>query len=113
MMQRGLYVILGGLAGYALFGTFAALGVAAVAVNLLTPLPAAYVGMRCGTQSACGAVALTAMLVLLTGDLSTAALYLVQFGVPGALLPLLLNRGMGWGCCVVDKAGFRRRALIL
>lgn len=95
-MQRGLLVILGGLAGYALFGTFAALGVAAVAVNLLTPLPAAYVGMRCGAYSAAASVGLTALLVMATGDLSTTGMYLIQFGVPGVALPLLLVRGMAW-----------------
>lgn len=99
MIQRGLYVVLGALVGYMLFGTFASLGFAAVAVNLLTPLPAAYVGMRCGSPAAGLAVALTALLVALTGDSATALMYLVQFGIPGALLPLLLNRGVAW-----DKA---------
>lgn len=99
MMQRGLYVILGAVAGYVLFGTFAALGFAAVAVNLLTPLPAAYVGLRCGSRDAVAVVALTTLLVLLSGGLSSAGMYLVQFGVPGVALPWLLNRGMAW-----DKA---------
>lgn len=96
MIQRGLYVILGAFAGYVLFGTFAALGFAAVAVNLLTPLPAAYAGLRCGSKVAVAVVALTALLVLLSAGLSSAGLYLVQFGVPGVVLPWLLNRGMAW-----------------
>jgi uncharacterized protein YybS (DUF2232 family) len=96
MQQRGLYVVLGALVGYALFGTFAALGFAAVAVNLLTPLPAAFVGMRVGATSALAAVGLTALLILLSGDLTTVGMYLVQFGIPGVLLPWLLNRGMAW-----------------
>lgn len=99
MMQRALYVVLGALAGYMLFGTFAALGFAAVAVNLFTPLPAAFVGMRHGSTAGVLAVALTALLVLLTGDQITALMYLVQFGIPGAVLPWLLNRGTAW-----DKA---------
>ncbi len=98
-MQRGLYIVLGVLAGYALFGTFAALGFAAVAVNLLTPLPAAYVGMRCGSAAAGVTVLLTAVMVMLTGTQATALMYLIQFGIPGAALPWLLNRGMAW-----DKA---------
>jgi uncharacterized protein YybS (DUF2232 family) len=99
MIQRGLYIVLGVLAGYALFGTFAALGFAAVAVNLLTPLPAAYVGMRCGSAAAGITVLLTAVMVALTGTQATALMYLIQFGLPGAVLPWLLNRGMAW-----DKA---------
>jgi uncharacterized protein YybS (DUF2232 family) len=99
MMQRGLYIVLGVVAGYALFGAFAALGFAAVAVNLLTPFPAAFVGMRCGSAAAAVTVLLTAVMVLLTGSQASALMYLVQFGVPGAVLPLLLNRGMAW-----DKA---------
>ena len=99
MMQRGLYVVLGGLAGYALFGSFAALGFAAVAVSLFTPLPAAFVGMRFGSKAGLATVGLTAMLVLLTSDFSPALMYLVQFGIPGAGLPWLMNRGVAW-----DKA---------
>jgi uncharacterized protein YybS (DUF2232 family) len=99
MMQRGLYVVLGTIAGYALFGTFAALGFAAVAVNLFTPLPAAFVGMRVGSAAAGVTVALTALLVLLTADSASSAMYLVQFGIPGVALPWLLNRGFAW-----DKA---------
>ena len=79
MMQRGFYVVLGALAGYALFGTFAALGFAAVAVNLFTPLPAAFVGMRCGSALAGVTVALTALLILLSSSQSTVLMYLVQF----------------------------------
>jgi uncharacterized protein YybS (DUF2232 family) len=98
-MQRGVYVVVGTLAGYALFGSFAALGFAAVALNLLTPLPAAFVGMRCGSRASAVTVVLTALLVLVTSDLSPAMMYLVQFGIPGATLPWLLNRGVAW-----DKA---------
>ena len=99
MIQRGLYVVLGACAGYVLFGTFAALGMAGVAVNLITPLPAAYVGMRGGWRYAAATVALTGLLVLLGADIATTGMYLIQFGVPGAALPWLLNRGVAW-----DKA---------
>lgn len=94
-----LYVVLGALAGYALFGTFAALGFAAVAVNLFTPLPAAFIGMRFGSKAAGLTVVLTALLVLLSAGQATALMYLVQFGIPGAVLPWMLNRGIAW-----DKA---------
>lgn len=99
MIQWGLYVVLGSLAGYALFGSFAALGFAAVAVNLFTPLPAAFVGMRFGSVAALATVALTAFFVLLANGYSPALMFLVQFGIPGVVLPWLLNRGVAW-----DKA---------
>jgi uncharacterized protein YybS (DUF2232 family) len=99
MMQRGLYVALAAVAGYALFGTFAALGFAAVAVNIFTPLPAAYVGMRFGSPAALVAVVLTGLLVFLASSQATALMYLIQFGIPAALLPWLLNRRISW-----DKA---------
>ena len=96
MIQRGLFVVLGAFAGYVLFGTFAALGMAGVVVNLITPLPAAYVGMRSGWKPAAATVALTGLLVLLSADIATTGMYLIQFGVPGAALPWLLKRGMAW-----------------
>jgi uncharacterized protein YybS (DUF2232 family) len=99
VMQRALFIIFGTLAGYALFGTFAVLGFAAVAVNLFTPLPAAYVGMRCGSAASIVTVALTALFVLFASGQATMLMYLVQFGIPGAVLPWLLNRGVAW-----DKA---------
>ena len=64
MMQQRLYVVLGAFTGYMLFGTFAALGFVAVAVNLLTSLPAAFVGMRFGSVSGGVTVVLTALLIL-------------------------------------------------
>lgn len=99
MMQRGLYIVLGAFAGYMLFGTFATFGFAAVVVNLFTPLPAAYVGMRCGSAVGGITVVLTSLLVLLTSGQTPVLIYLIQFGIPGAALPWLLNRGMAW-----DKA---------
>lgn len=99
MMQRGLFVVLGAFAGYVLFGTFSALGMAGVVVNLITPLPAAYVGMRGGWKYAAATVALTGLLVLSSADIAATGMYLVQFGVPGAALPWLLKRNIAW-----DKA---------
>jgi len=96
MMQRVLYVGLGAIAGYTLFVSFAALGFAAVVVSLLTPLPAAYVGMRLKPSAGVLAVALTALLVLVTNGQSPALIYLIQFGVPAAVLPWLLQREVAW-----------------
>jgi len=89
------------LAGYALFGAYAAFGFAAVIVNLFTPLPAAYIGMRHGSAAGGMTVALTLLIVILTGGPTQAVMYLVQFGIPGAVLPWLLNRGMAWDKAVV------------
>jgi len=99
MMQRGLYIVLGAFAGYMLFGTFAALGFAAVAANLFTSLPAAFIGMRFSPVSGGVTVLLTGLLILLTSGQSPALMYLIQFGIPGAGLPWLLSRGLAW-----DKA---------
>ncbi|MEJ2525281.1 MAG: DUF2232 domain-containing protein [Desulfuromonadales bacterium] len=99
MMRWGLYILLGACAGYGLFGTYAAFGFAAIIVNLFTPLPAAYVGMRLGGASAALTVAVTLALVLVTGNLTQGVTYLLQFGLPGAVLPWLLHRGLAW-----DKA---------
>ncbi len=99
MMQQRLYVVLGAFTGYLLFGTFAAMGFVAVAVNLFTSLPAAFVGMRFGAVSGGVTVVLTALLILLTNGQVPVLMYLIQFGIPGAALPWLLNRGIAW-----DKA---------
>ncbi len=99
MMPRGLYVVLGAIAGYMLFGTFAAFGFAAVAMNLLTPLPAAFIGMRFGPAAGGVTVILTALLILLTSGQAPVLVFLVQFGIVGAALPWLLSRGVAW-----DKA---------
>lgn len=91
--------MLGAFAGYALYGTYAAFGFAAIVVNLFTPLPAAFVGMRCGPASSGITVVLTLLMVLVTGSPFQALMYLVQFGIPGAMLPWLFSRNVAW-----DKA---------
>ncbi len=96
MQSRGLYVLLGALAGYMLFASFAVLGFAAVVLNLFTPLPSAFVGMRFGSVSGGVTVVITALLVLLMGGQTPALMYLLQFGLPGVALPWLLNRKVAW-----------------
>ena len=46
-------------------------------------------------------VALTLLIVLMTGGPTQGAMYLIQFGIPGAVLPWLMNRGMAWDKAVV------------
>ncbi len=104
-MQRRLHVILGALAGYVLYSSFNDLGVAAVFVNLFTPLPAAYLGMRYGVRTGGTVVALTALSILLLGGMSPMALYLLRFGLPAVLLPWLMHRGTGWDRAVATVVG--------
>jgi uncharacterized protein YybS (DUF2232 family) len=95
-MQRALFVVLGAVAGYLFYSTLGTFGVAAVAVNLVTPLPMAYLGMRFTPLDAFAAVLLATLLVLLSGGTTTAFVFVVQFGVPAALLPWLLRHGQPW-----------------
>jgi uncharacterized protein YybS (DUF2232 family) len=98
-------VVLGAAAGFLLFGAAGALGAGAVLVNLFTPLPAAMLGMRLGPSWGTAAVALTLAAVLAVSGWVAALLYLVQFGVPAALLPWLLTRGVHWDRAVVATLG--------
>lgn len=101
MQHRALYVILGALTGYLLFGSFAAFGLAAVVFNLLTPLPAAYNGLRFRGNAGWWTAAGTALLVLGLDSGAAMVLYLVQFGLPAGVLAWLLVRGQAW-----DRAVF-------
>lgn len=95
-IQRGLYIVLASLAGYVCFGSYAVLGFAAILVNLFTPLPAAFGGMRYGPVTGGMIVVCTFAIVLLAQGPVQGIMYLIQFGVPGALLPWLLMRGLAW-----------------
>ena len=105
VMQRGLHVALGVMAGAVLYSAFSAFGVAAVVVNLFTPLPAAFLGMRYGARTAVLVTGLTALVALLVNGPSPMALYLLQFGLPGALLPSLLRHGIAWDRAVPMVVG--------
>lgn len=98
-------VLLGALSGYLLFGAAGALGAGAVLVNLFTPLPAAVLGMRLGPTWGIAAVVLTAAAVLATSGGLPALFYLLQFGVPATLLPLLMSRGVAWDRSIAVTLG--------
>lgn len=98
-------VVLGALAGYLLFGAAGALGIGAVLVNLFTPLPAAMLGMRLGPAWGAAAVGLTAVAVLATSGVGAVLLFVLQFGVPATLLPLLLSRQVAWDRAIVVTLG--------
>lgn len=105
MQQRALYVTLGGLAGYLLFGGFAAFGIAAVAFNMLTALPVVYNGVRFGKNAAWLTVAATALLVLVLNAAGPMLLYLAQFGLPAGVLAWLLVLGLDWDRAVLLALG--------
>lgn len=98
-------VVLGALAGYLLFGAAGALGIGAVLVNLFTPLPAAMLGMRLGPAWGAAAVGLTTVAILATSGGGAVLLFVLQFGVPATLLPLLLTRQVAWDRAIVVTLG--------
>jgi len=95
-MLRVLHVLLGSLFGFLLYSTSGVFGLAAVLVNLFIPLPAAVVGMRHGAGYGTVAVLLSTVAVSLVGGPASAGIYLVQFGLPAALLPWFLARMPRW-----------------
>lgn len=98
-------VVLGALAGYLLFGAAGALGVGAVLVNLFTPLPAAVLGMRLGPGWGAATAGVSALAVLATSGVGAVLLFILQFGLPAALLPWLLTREVSWDRAVVATLG--------
>lgn len=94
--QRLLFLT--GAAGATLLLMFVAgaAGPAGLFLNLLLPLPAAYVVMRCDLATGCGAVVLVCAGLLGGGDPAAIGSYLLQFGLGSLLLPGMLRRGIGW-----------------
>ena len=105
-MQQALYVALGALAGYLLFGAQSIFGLAALIVNLLTPLPAFYLGLRFGLKSGWLTILLTGCLLLFASGLEPPLLYLLQFGIPSGALAWLLTRGVAWDRAIFVTLGF-------
>jgi len=69
-------------------------------LNLLLPLPAAYLVMRCDLATGCGAVVLVSLGLWGGGDAAAVGSYLLQFGIGSLLLAGLLRRGGGWNRAV-------------
>ncbi len=74
-------------------------------LNLLTPVAAAYVGMRYGMRSAFVVVVVTSALLQQLGTAYTLAAYVGIFGVSSLLLPLFLRRQVAWDKSVLYAVG--------
>ncbi|NOY13623.1 MAG: DUF2232 domain-containing protein [Deltaproteobacteria bacterium] len=77
------------------------LGPLGAALNLLTPMAAAYLSMRFGLRAGIIVVAVVSLLLLQMGPLYTLTAYLGLFGTGSLLLPWLLKLGQSW-----DRAVF-------
>lgn len=77
------------------------LGPLGAALNLLTPIAAAYLSMRFGLQAGIVVVAVVSLLLMQLAPLYTLTAYLGLFGVGSLLLPFLLQQKQSW-----DRAVF-------
>jgi len=80
------------------------LGPAGAMINLLTPVAAAYVGMRFGLAPAAILVAVVSLLLAQMAPLASLAAYLGLFGTGSLLLPLLLRKDQPWDRAVCYSA---------
>jgi uncharacterized protein YybS (DUF2232 family) len=105
MLKPVLKVVLGTLIGFVLYTTSGNFGLLAILLNLFIPLPAVFLGMRYGTVFGVATAGLTTVAVLTATNVDPALFYLVQFGLPGALLPWLLKRFQRWDQAVAVTLG--------
>ena len=71
-------------------------------LNLLTPVPAAYLGMRFGLRSSLLAVGVTCLALLVLATPYTLVVYLGMFGVGSVLLPFFLRQRIPWDRAVLQ-----------
>ncbi|SEA21974.1 Uncharacterized conserved protein YybS, DUF2232 family [Desulfuromusa kysingii] len=94
--QSALYTVVGiGATLICLLGV-SWIGPAGGFLNLLTPLAAAYLGMRFGLRSSLVIVIVTSALLLQLATTYTLAAYLGVFGVGSLLLPFFLRQQRSW-----------------
>ncbi len=74
-------------------------------LNFLTPLPAAYLGMRFGFRTAVVVVVVTCLLLLELATAYTLMAYLGLFGLGSLLLPYFLHRDFPWDKAILYTAG--------
>lgn len=77
------------------------LGPMGAALNLLTPVAAAYLSMRFGLRAGIVVVAVVTLLLLQLAPVYTVAAYVGLFGVGSLLLPYLLQRQQSWDRAVL------------
>lgn len=94
----GIGITLVCLLGVSFLGPFGAF------INLLTPLPAAYLGMRYGVKTGIVVVVVTCLLLLELASTYTLVAYLVLFGIGSLLLPYLLHRLLPWDKAILYTA---------
>lgn len=110
-MTRSLLWLLAGVALTLLLQTAASgLGPIGVFLNLLVPLPVAFLCMRRGLLVGGAAVATAALVLTLLGGSQGLLAYLLQFSVASLLMPYLLLRHWAWDKAV---AGTLLAALLL
>ena len=94
--QRLLYLSAAAVATLLLMFVAGAAGPFGLFLNLLLPLPTAYVVMCCGLGAGFGTVVLIAGGLFFGGDPAAMGSYLLQFGLGSLLLPGLLRRRIAW-----------------
>jgi len=96
VLSKGLSLIGAVAATAALMLASGYLGPFGMALAILTPMPAAFVHMRFGALNGLSVILLSSLTFWGAGGLQGVLLYLLQFGLPSFLLPLLLRRKMAW-----------------
>lgn len=102
-VQRTSHLLGAVAATLLLLGAARALGPAGVLVNILVPVPAAFVHMRLGTAVGAAVIGSAAGTLYLSGGAGVAVAYLMQFGLASLVLPLLLRRGWPWDRAVAGS----------
>lgn len=96
MDQRTLFILGAALVSTTLFLGGQLIVSLTLVLNLVGPVPAAYVHMRQGPLSGVAVIALScAALLLLLPPVLTLG-FLLQYGVVAFFVPLFLRRGLGW-----------------
>ena len=71
-------------------------------LNLVTPVPAAYLGMRFGLRSSLLVVGVTSLVLILLATPYTLVVYLGMFGAGSLLLPFFLRQRIAWDRAVLQ-----------
>lgn len=89
------------------------LGMAGAFLNLLTPLAAAYVGMRFRLHNSLIVVIVTSLLLFQLTTAYVLLAYLSMFGIASVLLPYWLKRSLFWDRAVLQTTAASLAAVVL